>query len=261
MESDVVAAHLLDADLLLRSQTVLTVDEAKGLAVKARSISAGQLLALVNDRLNKDATAGRGVSTMQLYKLTSWPASRPAGAWSLSPANGYLTEDDNAVVRLVKTILSGIKYDVEISTFQSVEGTTTVRLTVRWLSPAGDDLSAIWTEAMDVIKAQAARVLRDKQPLSAQQTEGTQTESNQDDEEQQSAPPVSTALDGTVVPTRDSIKAQAAARVLQEQQPDSPGQAAGSGTAEEEQPVSEQPAGSTTSSDADYEKFSDSELD
>jgi hypothetical protein len=84
--------------------------EANRRAVEAKLVeranSAVELFALVNAQLKVDAmTAGRGASTLYLRKRAS--ASSANGTWSLGSASASdkpISEDDTAVVRLVKDI-------------------------------------------------------------------------------------------------------------------------------------------------------------
>jgi hypothetical protein len=148
------------------------------------------------------------------------------------------------VIRLVKKILSGFKYQVDSDNHVH---RSTSRLTVRWLPLGGD----AWAEAMDVIKAQAARVLQEKQPVLVSTAAGTDdTLGNADIVLLSSDANTTTALDGTLVTTRDSVKAQAT-RVVHEHLQLAPVSDGLDGLL----------GGRTTSEDADYEKFSDSDLD
>ena len=61
------------------STRALHADAAKTLATKTRSDSAVQLFALVNEQVKKDAAAGRGVSTIQLFKAAR--VNGAYGAW------------------------------------------------------------------------------------------------------------------------------------------------------------------------------------
>jgi hypothetical protein len=152
------------------------------------------------------------------------------------------------VIRLVKKILSGFKYQVDSD---NQVHRSTFRLTVRRLPLGGDDLVDAWAEAMDVIKAQAARVLQEKQPVLVSTAAGTDdTLGNADIVLLSSDANTTTALDGTLVTTRDSVKAQAT-RVVHEHLQLAPVSDGLDGLL----------GGRTTSEDADYEKFSDSDLD
>jgi hypothetical protein len=170
---DVAAFLRGNADIQRCPHDVITANGARRRDIEAtlveRTKSAVQLFALVNEQVKKDATVRRGQSTMYLLRKHS-------GAWVLSSQelkDGQKREarnictNDTAVVDLVKEIFKGYEFHVESSELRLTTLPTYGyhTLTVSWrVSTADDDLSAAWAKAMDIIKAQAARVLQEQQP-------------------------------------------------------------------------------------------------